>query len=112
MLRAESTVLALIDVQEKLAAVIHEKDRLIANLQKLIQGVRVLELPIIWTEQYPQGLGPTVPELIPLMSGLHPIPKLAFSCCEEKAESSPPAVFTPLPSGTGGMNSSECMTGG
>ncbi|RPJ56479.1 MAG: hydrolase [Dehalococcoidia bacterium] len=74
------TVLVIIDVQEKLCRFMYEKEKLLDSLQRLIQGARVLELPIILTEQYPQGLGPTVPELVNLLPGVKPLPKRAFSC--------------------------------
>ena len=83
MLEIDSTVLVVIDVQGKLAQSMYEKADLFENVGKLISGVRVLEIPIIWMEQNPEGLGPTVPEIAELLSG-KPIPKVAFSCCGEK----------------------------
>jgi nicotinamidase-related amidase len=80
MLEAANTVLIVIDVQEKLTRVMHERDAMVSNLQKLVKGIQVLEVPIIVTEQYPQGLGVTVPELASLLTGVSPIPKMAFSC--------------------------------
>jgi nicotinamidase-related amidase len=62
----------------------HEKDKLLDNLQKIIRGVQVLGMPVILAEQYPQGLGPTVPEIISLLPNTQPIPRLSFSCCGEK----------------------------
>ena len=85
MLDRDHTVLILIDVQEKLAPVVAEREQLLANLQKLVQGVRALHVPIIWLEQNPDGLGPTVPELRQHLSDLRPITKLSFSCWGEDA---------------------------
>jgi len=84
VLNAESTALVVIDIQVALARVMHEKDRLIENARKLIQGAKVLGLPIIVTEQYPKGLGRTVPEIAELIDA-KPIEKTAFSCCGEAA---------------------------
>ena len=81
MLSDDNTVLVIIDVQEKLAKAMYEKEKLIDNLQKLIKGIKVLEVPIIWLEQNPQGLGPTMPEIAQLLPNLEPISKLSFSCC-------------------------------
>ncbi len=84
MLNVDETVLVVIDVQGKLAQLMHEKESLFENLSRLIRGAGVLGLPILVTEQNPQGLGPTIAEL----SGLLPprrIPKVAFSCCGEAA---------------------------
>ena len=77
MLEVENTALVVIDVQEKLYCVMDEKEALLENLQKLIRGIMVLNIPIIQTEQYPKGLGLTLPEI-------KPISKVAFSCCGEE----------------------------
>jgi nicotinamidase-related amidase len=84
MLEVNQAVLVIIDVQEKLARVIHEKEILVSNLQKLVKGMAVLEVPVIVTEQYPQGLGPTVSEIVSLLPDVSPISKTAFSCWDEE----------------------------
>ena len=81
MLDAKKTTLVLIDVQEKLAGVMYEKERLFDNLQRLIRGVRVLEVPILWCEQNPAGLGGTISQLVEHLDGLKPIAKTSFDCC-------------------------------
>ena len=81
MLSVEDTVLVVVDIQGKLAHSMHEKALLFENLQKIINGARILEIPMIVTEQYPKGLGPTIPEITHLLSGIQPISKLSFSCC-------------------------------
>jgi nicotinamidase-related amidase len=84
MLNVEKTALVIIDVQEKLSRVMHEKEKLFQNLQKLIKGMQILDIPIIITEQNPNGLGPTVPEIAPLLTDIKPITKFSFSCCDEE----------------------------
>jgi len=84
MLTTGNTALIVIDVQEKLARVMHEKERFLENLQKLIQGAQALGIPIILTEQNPQGLGLTVPEVANLIPNLQPIAKFSFSCCGDQ----------------------------
>jgi nicotinamidase-related amidase len=77
------TSLLVIDVQEKLLAAMADKEGIAWNVRRLLDGAKVLEVPVLGTEQYPQGLGPTAPELA---SRLGAVPsKLAFSCggCEE-----------------------------
>lgn len=83
MLEIDNTLLVVIDVQGKLAQSMYEKADLFGNIAKLIKAAGVLEIPIIWTEQYPEGLGPTIPEIAELLSG-EPIAKTAFSCCDER----------------------------
>ena len=81
MLQPEKTALVLVDVQGKLATLMHDREQLYDNLQILVKGARILELPIFWLEQYPEGLGPTIPELAELLPDLEPMPKVCFSGC-------------------------------
>ena len=85
MLEVTNTILLVIDVQEKLARVMHERDSIITNLQKLIEGIKVLEIPVIITEQYPKGLGPTIPDIASLLPGVPVISKISFSCWNDGA---------------------------
>jgi len=84
MLDIDKTALVVIDVQEKLSRVMHEKEKLFENLQKLIKGLKLLDIPIVVTEQNPNGLGPTVPDIASLLSDVSPITKFSFSCCGEE----------------------------
>ena len=83
MLDIENTLMVVIDVQGRLAGLMHERAELFENIRKLIQSAGVLEIPIILTEQYPAGMGPTIPEIAELLS-CEAIAKVAFSCCGEK----------------------------
>jgi nicotinamidase-related amidase len=85
MLTVTDSVLLVIDVQEKLFRVMYQKEQFADNLQKLIKGIQVLEIPILVTEQYPQGLGATIPEIARLLPDTKPIPKVSFSCCGDEA---------------------------
>lgn len=85
MLTTENSVLLVIDVQGKLAQIMHERDALFTNVRKMIKGAQVLGVPIIWVEQNPKGLGPTVPEIRELLAGLSPVEKFSFSCWGEKS---------------------------
>lgn len=72
------TALLVVDVQEKLVPAIAGHERVVWNVRRLIDGAGVLGLPGVATEQYPEGLGRTVPELA---QRLGEIPsKLTFSC--------------------------------
>jgi nicotinamidase-related amidase len=79
MLKTNNTALVLIDIQGKLASLMHDKEMLYANLQKLIKGAQALELPILWLEQYPKGLGSTIAEIAELLEGQEPLAKTCFS---------------------------------
>jgi nicotinamidase-related amidase len=84
MLDPAEAALVVIDIQGKLSELMFEKEAVYGNASRLIRGAAVLELPILWTEQYPEGLGPTRPELADLLPG-EPITKIAFDCCGEPA---------------------------
>ncbi len=81
MLKVREAVLVVVDVQGKLAESMYERDRLYQNLRTLIKGCQVLQIPRLWLEQYPKGLGPTVPEVAELLAGGSPIAKVSFSGC-------------------------------
>jgi len=83
LLNVENTALLIIDIQERLFPVMHEKEKLRRNVIKLIKGAQVLEVPILLTEQYPKGLGPTLPEIKELLPAIKPIEKVVFNCCDE-----------------------------
>jgi nicotinamidase-related amidase len=83
MLAIDNTVLLVIDVQGKLAHQMHEKEIVFENISKAIRGAQILDVPIILTEQYPEGLGPTIPQVADLFADPDPISKISFSCCGE-----------------------------
>ena len=79
----EEAVLVVVDVQGKLAQLMHAKEELFENIKRMIRGAQILDIPILWVEQNPAGLGPTTAEIAALLPG-EPIPKLSFSCCGEE----------------------------
>ena len=83
MLNQESTGLVIVDIQGKLARLVHDSEAFIANCAKLINGAKALGLPIIWLEQNPDKLGATVEELSSLLDDQKPIAKFAFDGCAE-----------------------------
>ncbi|XP_063798747.1 isochorismatase domain-containing protein 2 isoform X3 [Pseudophryne corroboree] len=62
-LRQQSSVLFLCDMQEKFRHNIVFFPQIVSVAARMLQAVKLLEMPVIVTEQYPKGLGPTVPEL-------------------------------------------------
>ena len=81
MLNIESTVLLVVDVQGKLVTLMYEHEQLSHNTVTMVKGARLLNLPIIWLEQIPEKLGPTIPELAKELLDLSPIKKSSFSAC-------------------------------
>lgn len=81
LLQSDDSQLLLVDFQQRLMPAIHEGDRALANAVRLARIAELLEVPLWATEQNPQGLGPTVPELAPLVAG-RVVEKMAFSAAE------------------------------
>jgi nicotinamidase-related amidase len=71
--------LVVVDVQEAFRPAVLDFDRVAAAAATLVRGARILELPVIVTQQYPKGLGATVPELAEHLDGIEPIDKVRFS---------------------------------
>lgn len=83
MLKRDDAVLVFIDVQGRLAAIMHDKEALDANLARMIGGAKLLELPILGTEQIPEKMGATNEPFRSLLDGVQMIGKSTFSCCGE-----------------------------
>ena len=79
--RADS-VLLLVDFQERLMKAMPEEPRarMLRNATILVQAAGRLGLPVLFSEQYPKGLGSTVQEILDLLPGAEPIEKMVFSC--------------------------------
>lgn len=80
ILQRGNTALLIIDIQERILKVIHEYEKVLENNLKLIKGMKTLNVPIFYTEQYPKGLGPTADVLLEELKGNEAIQKMSFSC--------------------------------
>jgi nicotinamidase-related amidase len=83
LMRAEQSFLLIVDVQEKLAPVVLAPDAAIANTTTLAKAAERLGVPRLASEQYPKGLGRTVPALAALLPAGAVHPKVHFSCFSE-----------------------------
>jgi len=82
MLDANKTALVLIDMQKSLWQAMPEKERLLDNARRLLEGCKALGVPVLWTEQIPEKLGPTLVTLGEVLAGYAaPTTKSSFSCC-------------------------------
>lgn len=84
MLDISTSCLVVVDVQGKLARLMAGKETLFKNIRILIQAAKILEIPILWCQQVPTALGPTVPEIAELLTGEEPIDKASFSCADHE----------------------------
>jgi nicotinamidase-related amidase len=82
VLDRERTALVLVDVQEAFRPAVVEFDRVARNAGVLAEGARILGLPVLATEQYPKGLGRTVPEVGEHLDGVEPLEKVCFAASD------------------------------
>lgn len=88
MLEVDLAALVVVDVQEKMLAAIGSAPtaRIVEKIKGLIAAAQALDIPILWTEQYPEGLGPTEPAVRKAMpDGLAVIEKTPCSCWRDEA---------------------------
>lgn len=83
LISGEYSVLVAVDYQEKLLPHIHGRDALLRKATLLLESAGVLGIPVLLTEQYPKGLGKTVPEVARLMGDSPAVEKTCFSCAGE-----------------------------
>jgi nicotinamidase-related amidase len=80
----DKTAGVIIDVQDRLLPHIFEGERVLQKISTLVQGLETLGVPLIVTEQYPKGLGPTDERLMSIFSTPpEPVIKGSFSCCDD-----------------------------
>ncbi len=80
LIEAERSCLLIVDVQAKLLPAMAAPEAVVANAAILMKAAARLEIPLLVSEQYPKGLGPTVPELAELAPAEAVVEKVHFSC--------------------------------
>ena len=80
-----NSALLVVDIQERLLPAMFAGKQVVANTVRLIQGARILGVPVFLSEQYRRGLGATVPEMASLVPESNRFEKLAFSAWGEPA---------------------------
>lgn len=80
IVQAENTALLVIDIQDKVIRVVQDPESVIQNAVKLIEGFKILGLPVFATEQYPKGLGETEASIKNSLGDNLPFQKMSFSC--------------------------------
>ena len=116
MLKPEEAVLTVVDVQERLLPLIHESEALVGQIVRLIRGFQILRAPILVTEQYRKGLGPTegrimeaithpqTADTVPLrgaipaasQTGAPPAPETTSPAAPPALTAASPALFDPI----------------
>lgn len=85
LIKSKDSCLIVIDMQERLVPAMQAPARTIKNTRLLIKTATRLDVPVMLTEQYPKGLGRTVPEIASAAVSLPIYEKMSFSCIEEPA---------------------------
>lgn len=84
LMRIETSCLLAVDFQERLMPAVHDADGVVANAAWLIRIAQRLNVPVLASEQYPQGLGHTVAAIRELLPAEAFMEKLHFSCAAER----------------------------
>jgi hypothetical protein len=82
-IKKEASAGLVIDIQAKLFPHMDQREAFLKKCTLLLEGLNVLGVPLLVTEQYPKGLGGTVEEIARLVGPDPPVEKMAFSCCDE-----------------------------
>lgn len=81
---AENCIALIIDYQEKLMPVMHEREALVKRSEILINGLKALAVPMMVTQQYTKGIGMTVPEVLEAVGTHDYYDKMTFSCWDDE----------------------------
>lgn len=84
-IKKENSIGVVIDIQERLFPVMNDTEQLLKRCKILVEGLQVLSVPLLVTQQYTKGLGETLPEISALIDDFSPIEKSSFSCYDEPA---------------------------
>ncbi len=79
LIEAAASCLVAVDLQERLAPAISGRDKVVRKAALLLRAAARLKVPVLLTEQYPKGLGGTLPEILQLAPGADKVEKIAFS---------------------------------
>ena len=82
-IKREDAVIVAIDFQEKLLANIFENDKIVEAMTRLVKGCKALNVPILVTQQYTKGIGPTTQKLTEALGDFEHIEKTTFSAMKE-----------------------------
>ncbi|OPX56008.1 Nicotinamidase-related amidase [Oceanospirillum multiglobuliferum] len=85
LISADNSALLVIDVQAKLLSGVYENEKLVDNCHWLIEVAQLMGVPVLGSEQYPKGVGPTTERLSQLLAADDFVAKTEFSCVDSDA---------------------------
>ena len=80
---SSDTIAVIVDMQDNLLPHMHEEGQLLGNTGKLIDGLKILDIPFLITQQYTRGLGNSHQKILRRFPDMEYIEKISFSCCNE-----------------------------
>jgi nicotinamidase-related amidase len=80
LLNRHRSALVIIDVQERLFPHVYNRQNVLARMDLLLFAANLLQIPMLLTEQYPKGLGPTIEDVRKACPDIEPLVKMDFSC--------------------------------
>ncbi|GBD42321.1 hypothetical protein HRbin39_01711 [bacterium HR39] len=84
LLDRHRSLLFVVDVQQRLLPAMGGGEGCVARIGLLLEGARILDVPVMASEQYPKGLGPTVPPLRERLGNAPVFEKITFSCARDE----------------------------
>lgn len=105
----EHTMAVIIDIQERLFPHMYEYEALEKNINILIRGLKIIQVPLIVTEQYPKGLGLTIPSVAASLNDYNALEKTTFSCCDDKGFLNILSEFKPVHIIIAGIETHVCI---
>jgi nicotinamidase-related amidase len=109
LLQADRSCLLLVDIQARLAPAVLDPDQVITRAGILRRAADTLAIPVIASEQYPKGLGPTVPELRATLEEHQILSKTTFSCFRDEKLASQVRQLARMQVVVGGMEAHVCV---
>lgn len=79
LMNVNDSILVVIDCQTKLMPAIKDTEELEKTVVKLAKGIKALDVPVVVTQQYTKGLGPTTDDICEALGEFEPIEKVTFS---------------------------------
>ena len=83
LLNPSAALVAMIDIQQNHYHTAVDSTGTLERTVRFLHAVRLLDVPVIWTEHYPKAFGPTLPVVADALHGLEPISKTSFGCFGE-----------------------------
>lgn len=80
-LNKEESLILVIDIQDRLKGAMEQGDRVVKNTKILLEASKLMDVPVLFTEQYPKGLGHTAEEILEVLGEVEVFEKSSFTGC-------------------------------